>query len=89
VAGDELTRNEKLLARLRSIPKDFTYREAKALLESLGFGEHKKGKTSGSRVCFFRSSDGRSVLLHKPHPGAIMRIGAVRQLAEFIDGIGE
>jgi hypothetical protein len=89
VAGDELTRNEKLLARLRSIPHDFTYREVKTLLESLGFDERKKGKTSGSRVCFFRSLDGRSVLLHKPHPGAIMRIGAVRQLAEFLDRIGE
>lgn len=83
-----MTQDEKLLARLRSIPRDFTYREARALLGSLGFDERKKGKTSGSRVCFIRPSDGRSVLLHRPHPGAVMRIGAIRQLAGFIDEIG-
>jgi hypothetical protein len=79
-----LTRTEKLLKRLFTTPTDFTYREAKTLLGAYGFVEQQKGMTSGSRVAFYRAADGRSVLLHKPHPGQIMRLGAVRQLAEFM-----
>jgi hypothetical protein len=79
-----LTRTEKLFARLLTIPADFTYREAKALLEAYGFVERQKGRTSGSRVGFYRAADGKAVMFHKPHPGQIMRVGAVRQLAEFM-----
>ena len=34
-----------------------------------GFEEDSKGKTSGSRVIFFRQRDNRKLMLHKPHPG--------------------
>jgi hypothetical protein len=81
---DILTKAEKLLKRLFSLPADFTYREAKALLEARGFIEQQKGRTSGSRVSFYRAGDKRAVLLHKPHPGQIMRMGAVKQLADFM-----
>jgi hypothetical protein len=81
---DILTKVEKLLKRLLSLPTDFTYREAKALLEAYGFIEQQKGRTSGSRVSFYRANDKKTVLLHKSHPGQIMRMGAVKQLADFI-----
>jgi len=82
-----LTRNEKLYKRLMGIPTDFSYREAQTLLKSLGFSESHKGKASGSRVCFYREHDQRAILLHKPHPGSILRVGAVRQLAEFVKAL--
>ena len=47
-----MSKIEKLLTRLYSKPKDFTYQELKTLLEQLGFIEYNKGKTSGSRVEF-------------------------------------
>ena len=72
-------KKEKLIKRFMSIPKDFTCDEAKSMLISLGYSLRNKGKTSGSRVIFM--SDGRKpLLLHKPHPGNIMKEYTLRQL---------
>jgi len=62
-----MSKKEKLIARLKSKPRDFTFDEAETLLLSLGFVKSNKGKTSGSQVRFKR---GRiAVDLHRPHPG--------------------
>ena len=84
-----MSKIEKAIARLKSIPRDYTYSEAKYLLGQLGFAESNKGKTSGSRVKFYRVSDGRIILLHKPHPSDIMSVASVRDLAEYLGRIGE
>lgn len=78
-----MSKSEKLVLRLLSRPKDFTYSEVKTLLRYLGFEEIHKGKTSGSRVMFQRSSDKVSILLHKPHPGNIVKLYVIDQLIEF------
>ena len=57
---------EKLIKRLKSNPKDFTFDEMKTALQSLGFSMSNKGKTSGSRVIFYKGS--LPIILHKPHP---------------------
>lgn len=62
-----MSKKEKLIARLLTFPKDFTYNEMKTLLGYLGFEEDNKGTTSGSRVQFIK--DEHTILLHKPHPG--------------------
>lgn len=40
------------------LPKDFTYAELVSLLIQLGFEEDNKGKTSGSRLRFYRQNLG-------------------------------
>lgn len=75
---------EKAKARLRAVPTDYTYSEAKQLLRRLGFEEHTQGKTSGSRVGFYRARDNAIILLHKPHPGNQMSFGATKALADFL-----
>lgn len=77
-----MTKKQKLIARLLSKPKDFTYDEARTLLISFGFTEHNKGRTSGSRVEFYRDND--TILMHKPHPSGILKPYQVRQLADFL-----
>ena len=84
-----MSKMDKAKGRLRSRPKDYTYSEAKFLLSQMGFEEYNKGKTSGSRVKFFRSSDQRIILLHKPHPGDVMSVGAIRDLADRLEEMGE
>lgn len=76
---------EKLIKRLKSLPKDFTYDEAERLLTLFGYVKSNKGKTSGSRVLFFKS--GRiPVFLHRPHPGNELKQYAVKQLlSELIE----
>lgn len=75
-----MSKRDKLIQRLLSIPSDFTYDEAKTLASQFGYKEHNKGKTSGSRILLFREKDCRKIMLHKPHPGDIMKKYAVQDL---------
>ena len=84
-----MSKFEKARERILLKPKDYTYTEAKYLLSQLGFEEYNKGKTSGSRVKFYRPRDARIILLHKPHPGDVMKQGAVKQLVEYLVKMGE
>ena len=43
---------EKLIQRLKSKPKDFTFDEVETLLRYLSYVRSNKGKTSGSRIMF-------------------------------------
>lgn len=71
------------MERLKRIPADFTFDEAKRLLAQLGYSMSNKGMTSGSRVSF--SSPGKvPVMLHKPHPGNEMKRYAVKQLLDYL-----
>jgi len=63
-----MSKIEKLLTRIYSKPKDFTYQELKTLLEQLGFIEYNKGKTSGSRAEFIDNNTKIKIKIHKPHP---------------------
>lgn len=67
-----MSRLEKEIERLKSKPKDYTYDEAKSLLNKLGFFENNKGKTSGSRVEFIKNGE-VEIELHKPHPKNIIK----------------
>lgn len=84
-----MSKFEKAKERILHKPKDYTYTEAKYLLKNMGFIECNKGKTSGSRVKFYRKEDERVILLHKPHPEDTMDNGAVSFLIEFLKGLGE
>ena len=84
-----MSKLEKAKEKLRNKPKNYTYSEAKYLLGQLGFDEFQKGKTSGSRVKFYRRSDGKMILLHKPHPGDVMSPGSVNDLEKFLKEAGE
>lgn len=84
-----MSKLEKAKQRLRSHPKDYGYSEAKQLLCQLGFMEDQKGKTSGSRVGFYRETDRKVILLHKPHPGDIMDWLSVKDLAKSLVASGD
>ncbi len=78
---------EKLIEKLKSKPKDFTFDESERLLSYMGYERSDKGKTSGSRVKF--SCDGRSpILLHKPHPRKELLEYQVKQLIEKLEEEG-
>ena len=82
-------RIDKLKTKLLNDPKDFLYSDVIALLKNFGFEESTKGKTSGSRVKFFRKSDGFIFLLHKPHPGNHIKVYCVKDLIRFLKEIGD
>ena len=74
-----MSRLEKEIERLKSKPKDYTYDEAKSLLNKLGFYEYNKGKTSGSRV-EFKDPYGMKIILHRPHPSNILKTYQVNKI---------
>lgn len=79
-------KEEKVKERLKSCQSDYTYNEARTLAKRFGYQEMNKGSTSGSRVLFYREKDEKKIMLHKPHPGDIMKVYAVRQLlSQFME----
>ena len=78
---------EKLIQKLKSRPKDFSFREAETLLESLSFVKSNKGRTSGSRVIFVSEKNGM-VLLHKPHPRKELLDYQVKKLRKKLEQEG-
>lgn len=84
-----MSKEEKLIERLKSLPLDFTFSEACTILTRLGYEEKQKGKTSGSRLMFIRQKDNHKILLHKPHPGDIMKLYSVKDLLNSLKGNGD
>ena len=73
---------EKLIAKLKSNPKTFTFDDAELLLGFFSYRRSNKGKTSGSRVIFTSDEYKTKILLHKPHPRKELLEYQVRQLIE-------
>jgi hypothetical protein len=72
---------EKLLERLKRLPTDFTFDEAERLLTLFGYVRSNKGKTSGSKVMFIDGQN-RKILLHKPHPGNVLKKYALKEILD-------
>jgi predicted RNA binding protein YcfA (HicA-like mRNA interferase family) len=68
---------DKLIARLKSHPKDFTWDELTRILKRLGF---KELQGSGSRVKFFNREKNCLIQLHKPHPANILKHYALKEV---------
>ena len=82
-----MEQKEKLIQRLKSKPKDFTFQEAETLLGYLEYIRSNKGKTSGSRVVF-ESNEHGNILLHKPHPNNELKIYQIKQLIDVLEQEG-
>ncbi len=78
---------EKLIKRLKSKPKDFTFEEAETLLNYFDYIRSDKGRTSGSRVNLYQQNRA-SILLHKPHPRKELFAYQVKQLIEVLSQEG-
>lgn len=70
---------EILRERFLKLPSDFTFDEMQRLLEGYGYVRSDKGRTSGSRL-IFKNADKRPIMLHKPHPGNIVKEYAMKQV---------
>lgn len=76
-------RREKLVARLKGRPKDFTWDELVRLLEGLGYIEATTGKTGGSRRRFIHET-APTIALHKPHPGNIVKMYVIDDVLRIL-----
>ena len=78
-----MTRRDKLIARLKGRPKDFTWEELVRLLEGLGYTEAKVGKTGGSRRRFVHPT-APAIALYKPHPGNIVKMYVIDDVVRVL-----
>ncbi len=74
-----MSKKEKLIARLKLKPKDFTFDEAAQLLKYFGYDILPGGKTGGSRIAFSNASKDY-IRMHKPHPRNILKAYQVQNL---------
>ena len=81
-----MSKKQKLIARLKSKPKDFTFIEAETLLESLGFEKSNKGKTSGSKVIFSRGV--LEIEIHRPHPRKELKPYVINRMLKILEREG-
>ena len=82
-----MSTKEKLRERFLKMPSDFTFDEMQQLLEGYGYEKRNKGRTSGSRV-IFKNANKRPIMLHKPHPGNIVKRYAMQQVYEDLKEAG-
>jgi predicted RNA binding protein YcfA (HicA-like mRNA interferase family) len=75
-----LSKIEKLIARLRSRPKDFTWQELQKVLAHYGY-EEMTG--SGSRRKFIHPN-GSVISLHEPHPSNVLKAYALKEVIEHL-----
>ncbi len=77
-----MTKQDKLIKRLLSKPKNFRYSELTSLLNQFGYRELKTGKTSGSRRVFMNEKSKHIIRLHKPHPKNILKMYQIDYLIQ-------
>jgi len=82
-----MSKHEKLLKRLLSMPVDFTWQELQALLAGLGYVQLKAGKTGGSRVRFDHQT-GAPISLHRPHPAPFLKRYQIEQVMRVLRNEG-
>ena len=78
-----MSRQEKLISRLLSIPRDFTWDELVKILSYYNYNEFSGGKTGGSRRKFIDPHK-NIIALHKPHPGNIVKQYALREVVAHL-----
>ena len=81
-----MSKKQKLIERLKTKPKNFSFDEMESLLCSLGFVKSNKGRTSGSRVKYVL--DGIDIRIHRPHPGNILKYYQVVQVLNALEREG-
>ncbi|MDR0853614.1 MAG: type II toxin-antitoxin system HicA family toxin [Clostridiales Family XIII bacterium] len=83
-----MTKIEKLIARAKRKPDDFTYQELVKLLNHLGYNEFNSGKTSGSQVNFYDERHKEFITIHKPHPHKEFRRGSLIAILKQLEEKG-
>ena len=83
-----LSQKDKLIAKLKSNSKSFTFQDAETLLGYYGYKRNNKGKTSGSRVSFTSHDNNTKIVLHKPHPRKELLDYQIKQLTDHLEQEG-
>lgn len=76
-----MSRQQKAIARLQSVPGDFTWDELVVVLRHF---DYELKKNDGSRRSFVHSTSGVRISLHEPHPQNIVKKYALRLVIDHL-----
>jgi len=76
-----MSKHQKLLQRLASSPKDFTWSELVNLMSSFGI---ELLTSSGSARKFRSPTTGEQLNMHQPHPSNLLKRYQVREAIDFL-----
>ena len=83
-----MSKDEKLLKRFLSMPKDYDFEELVKLLACFNYHEVSVGKTAGSRVKFVNPETLEIIKLHKPHPDSSIKVCYLKQIKDKLANDG-
>ncbi len=82
-----MTKQDKILQRFLSKPRDFIWDELVKMLAGFGYEVLKSGKTGGSRVKFVHDTL-PPIFLHKPHPAKVLKRYQIEQIEGLLRNEG-
>ncbi|MCC6476793.1 type II toxin-antitoxin system HicA family toxin [bacterium] len=82
-----MTQKQKLVTKLLSDPKNFTWDDLVKLLKHFGYRKAKSGRTSGSRRRFVHATYA-PISLHEPHPQKVLKAYQVGLVIEALQKEG-
>lgn len=83
-----MSKRDKLLEKLITKPRNFTFDELKKLLNGLDFKLDEKGKSSGSRIAFYNQQSRKIIMLHRPHPNKELKKYQIDIVIKVLKEIG-
>jgi len=78
--------SKKLKQKLQQISGNYQWSDLTKLFAKLGY---EKQEREGSRVAFYNREKNCLIILHKPHPGNIVKKGAQRAVIKHLNDNGE
>jgi predicted RNA binding protein YcfA (HicA-like mRNA interferase family) len=78
-----MSKMDKIIERLLSKPKDFTWDETIKVLKYFGYEQLAQGKTGGSRRKFVNEKK-QILSLHEPHPQKVLKTYQLDSIIEHL-----
>jgi len=78
-----MSKKEKLLKRLESKPKDFTWKDLVSLMAQHGY-EIVERKNKGSKRTFYNKDINRIAHFHEPHPRKVLKQYQIENALEVL-----
>lgn len=83
-----MSKKGKRLERFLAVPSDYKLEELISFLNDVGYKVENRGRTSGSAICFFNSKTMKKIIIHRPHPGNIIKKYCIRIIKEHLEQEG-
>ncbi|MBP7471147.1 MAG: type II toxin-antitoxin system HicA family toxin [Flavobacterium sp.] len=78
-----MSKVEKIIEKLKSKPKDYTWDEMLKVLNYFGFEQMAQGKTGGSRRKLMNGNK-QIISLHEPHPQKVLKWYQLDIIIDFL-----